>query len=404
MLPWLIFKNYLLSRRSGALVRIIAWHCILGIGMGVAALVIVQSVMNGFNITIRTRMLSVEPHLIVMQQKRPTDEDMERLRSSLRKIAPFEEVEVYESQEFIIRSLEGTFNGALAKGFTPSALELMLKRIWRGGTEIPRLEANEIILGGDLAHSMGVFEGDEVILVPPETLLLPKGEIPKFKKYRVRALLNTQMPEVDSKLMYYSIGANSQMLKSASLQNGFEIRLVDPYIADRAKAALVREGYNVQTWMERDSSLFFALKAESFIMTLFLSLAVLITSFSIVIVMVLLLSQKRQDIGLFMSMGLSYKRTRTVFLRVGLLLSFFGIFGGVLLGTAVCLILERHPLELLPDVYTDSTLPAKLTPRILGFVLLCSSLIAIFGSWLPVWRYISRDPSANLRKPAGGNV
>lgn len=354
--------------------------------------------------TIRSRMLSVEPHLIITQAKRPTTEDIERLKGVMHKIAPIDELEVYDSQEFIIRSMEGTFNGALAKGYSPEALDLMLRRIWRNSTAVPKLEANEIILGSDLAHSMGVYEGDEVILVPPETLLLPKGEIPKFKKFRVRSLLSTQTPEIDSKLLFYSIDGASQMLKSASLQTGFELRLHDPYGAEKAKNALVKQGYSpaagysVQTWMERDSSLFFALKMESFIMTLFLSLAVLITSFSIVIVMVLLLSQKRQDIGLFMSMGMSFQRTRTVFLRVGLLLSFFGIFGGVILGSLICYILETYPLELLPDVYTDSTLPAKLTWRILGFVLLSSSAIAVFGSWLPVWRYISKDPSQNLRK------
>lgn len=398
MLSWLIFKNYLLSRRSGALVKIIAWHCILGVGMGVAALVIVQSVMNGFNQTIRKRMLSVEPHLVLSQAKRPSKNDLQLLEKLLQRVTTVEGVQSYESQDLIIRTLEGTFGGALAKGYSGTDLDALMRRIWRGTSEAPHLGPFEVILGVDLAHSLGLFEGDEVILVPPETLLLPKGEIPKFKKYRVRSLVNTQMPEVDSKLMFYSLDENSGMLKTASLQTGFEVRLRDPYVAPSVKEALVKQGYKAETWMERDSSLFFALKMESFAMSLFLSLAVLITSFSIVIVMVLLMSQKRQDIGLFMAMGLSFRETRMVFLRVGLLLSFIGILGGVLLGTSVCLILDWYPLELLPDVYTDSTLPAKLTWRILGFVLLSSSVIAIGGSWLPVWRYVSRNPSESLRK------
>jgi lipoprotein-releasing system permease protein len=139
-------------------------------------------------------------------------------------------------------------------------------------------------------------------------------------------------------------------------------------------------------------------------MTLFLSLAVLITSFSIVTVMVLLMNQKRQDIGMFMALGLSVQRTRWVFLRVGLLLSFIGIFGGVLLGSLVSLILEWYPLELLPDIYTDSTLPAKLTLRIFLFVLCGSSFLAVLGAWLPVWRYVLDQPAESLRKPAGANI
>src|SRR5580692_5671421 len=99
MLSWLIFKNYLLSRRSGALVRIIAWHCILGIGMGVASLIIVLSVMNGFNLSIRNRMLSVEPHLIVTRPKLPTVEELLSFTQELGKYTLLEQVDRFESQD-----------------------------------------------------------------------------------------------------------------------------------------------------------------------------------------------------------------------------------------------------------------------------------------------------------------
>jgi lipoprotein-releasing system permease protein len=206
------------------------------------------------------------------------------------------------------------------------------------------------------------------------------------------------MPEFDSKLMFYDINSLSKRMKSASRETGFEIRLKDAYKADKIKEKLLEKGIRSETWGERDTSLFFALKMESYAMALFLSLAVLITSFSIVTVMVLLMSQKRQDIGMMMALGLSVKRTRRVFLRVGLLLSYMGILGGVILGGAVCLFLDKYPMELLPDIYTDSTLPAKLTPRILLFVLACSSLIAVLGSWLPIVRYVLTNPSAALRR------
>ncbi|HMN69593.1 MAG TPA: FtsX-like permease family protein, partial [Bdellovibrionales bacterium] len=266
------------------------------------------------------------------------------------------------------------------------------------------LEAGEIILGVDLARSMGIFEGDEVILVPPETLLLPKGEVPKFQKFKVKALLNTQMPEFDSKLLFYNVERLAPRMRSLSREHGYEIRLQDAYEADRVKRGLAERGIAAQTWGERDTSLFFALKMESFAMTLFLSLAVLITSFSIVTVMVLLMSQKRQDIGMFMALGLSVRRTRWVFLRVGLLLSYLGIISGILLGTAVSLFLELHPMELLPDIYTDSTLPAKLTGRIMLFVIGSSSLIAVLGSALPVWRYVMANPSEALRKRGAASI
>jgi lipoprotein-releasing system permease protein len=408
MLPWLIFKNYLLSRRSGALVRIIAWHCVLGIGMGVAALIIVLSVMNGFNLTIRNRMLSVDPHLVITQKAVPTKSELEKMTAIVNSVSRsgVDQIERYETQDMILRSMDGVFGGALAKGYDTDTLFAMQTRIWKGlKRETPppvrassELSGNEVMLGVDLARGLGIFEGDEVIVVPPETLLLPKGEIPRLQKFKVKALLNTQMPEFDSKFMFYNIDKVNPKGKSIGRETGYEVRLHDPYEADRVKAKLEKKGIHAQTWGERDTSLFFALKIESYAMALFLTLAVLITSFSIVTVMVLLMSQKRQDIGMFMALGLSIRRTRIVFLKVGLLLSYLGIFSGFVLGATVCIFLEIHPLELLPDIYTDSTLPARLTWGILLFVLGMSSLIAVLGSMLPVWRYVLGSPAESLRR------
>jgi lipoprotein-releasing system permease protein len=110
------------------------------------------------------------------------------------------------------------------------------------------------------------------------------------------------------------------------------------------------------------------------------------------------MSQKRQDIGMLMALGLSRAKIRILFLQVGLFLSFTGILSGFLIGTGVTVFLEQYPLELLPDIYTDSTLPAKVTAGNLFFVLGCSTFIAVMGSVLPVWRYVRGLPAENLRK------
>jgi lipoprotein-releasing system permease protein len=362
--------------------------------------------MNGFNLTIRNRMLSVEPHLVLKQSTRPTDEQADKLKKVIESVASDSVVAIdrYESQDLILRSVEGMFGGAIAKGYDQRTTQSLVDRIWtstRNEGQKPQFDSlneREVILGTDLARSLGIFEGDDVVLVPPETLLLPKGEIPKLQKFKVKALISTQTPELDSKLLFYDLDSFPTKMRSLSADHGFEIRLTNPYHADSIKRKLSKKGVDVQTWGERDTSLFFALKMESWAMTLFLSLAVLITSFSIVIVMVLLMSQKRQDIGLLMAMGMSLHRVRMTFLQVGLMLSFLGIFSGVVFGIAVSLLLDFYPIELLPDIYTDSTLPAKLSFNILFFVLVSSSFIAVVGSSLPVWRYILNSPAQSLRR------
>lgn len=374
--------------------------------MGVAALIIVLSVMNGFNQTIRSRMLNVEAHLLVPQKDKPTRAGLANVRARLEPAVRhgLETVERYETQDLILRSVDGVFGGAVAKGYDTLTLNQMLRRVWsstRKTTPPPQVESadlqgNEVIIGADLARSLGIFEGDDVILVPPEVLLLPKGEIPKLQKFHVKALLSTQMPEFDAKYVFYNLDRFPDRMRSASREMGYEVRLVDANEADDVKARLAEKKITSQTWGERDTALFFALKMESAAMTLFLSLAVLITSFSIVIIMVLVISQKRRDIGMLMALGLSVKRTQGLFFRVGLLLSAIGIAGGVVLGTSVCLVLDHYQMELLPDIYTDSTLPAKLTLRILFGVLAGSSLIAVLGSWLPVWRTVLTSPAQSL--------
>lgn len=382
--------------------------------MGVAALIIVLSIMNGFNLTIRNRMLSVEPHLVYLQKQRPTEEEGRKIRDVVAAVSPsgVAGVNRFESQDLILRSTEGYFGGAVARGLASDAIHQLMERVWLAGrqeTAKPLAESavlgpREVILGVDLARSLGIFENDEVVLVPPESLLLPKGEIPKLQKFKVKYLVSTQTPEIDAKLMFYSLDDYPVRMRSLSLENGFEVRLKNPYEAEAVKKALLKKGLEMQTWGERDTSLFFALKMESWAMTLFLSLAVLITSFSIVIVMVLLMSQKRQDIGLLMAMGLSFRRVRWTFVQVGLMLSFLGIFSGVIFGTAVCWVLDTYPIELLPDIYTDSTLPAKLSSNILFFVFTCSTVIAVIGSCLPVWRYIVNAPAQSLRRSPTAHI
>lgn len=408
MLSWSLFHHYLLSRRSGALIRIISWVCMAGVGLSVASLIIVLSVMNGFNVTIRSRLLDVDPHLVVLDA-RPADvtgAQEAEIRSLLKgRIASLHR---FNNQDVVVRTLDGVFGGAIATGMDQKALKETLKRFWkdRDGNRPPptpeatTLKRNEIVLGVDLARSLGVFEGDDVLLIPPESLLLPQGEIPKYERVVVKGLVSTERPDVDLKLLMFNsaLAKHGILGHSASQEVGWEIRLKDPYQAEDLKQVLVDHGMSVQSWKDRNTALFFALKMESMAMTLFLSLAVLITSFSIIAVMSLLMTQKRKDLGMLMVMGLSRGRTQQTFTRVGLMLSYIGVGAGLLIGVVVAYAMKWHPISVLPsDVYYDSTLPSDPTLRILVFVVVGSALLALAGAYLPVRYYARFSPSDALR-------
>jgi len=429
------FGRYLFSKRAGALIRTIAWICIVGIGLGVMALVVVLSVMNGFNGTIRERLLAVEPHLVIALpppapggQPRSLDE-LGVLRGELNQL-PGARASIVESQDVILRTLEGTFGGAVAKGMDAEALEKIFSDIQKigkkrhgnyndfvvsqgeGPTDDPtdpsaegdlaqrlaHLEAGEVILGVDLAHSLRIFEGDQILIIPPESLLKPAGETPVYEKVTVRALLSSRVADVDGKMVFYNPGHTlGRFREAASREISLEVRLPEPYDYAAMATEYTRRGFAVQTWVSRNEALFFALKMEKMAMTIFLALAALITCFSIVTVLVLLLTQKRRDLGILMAMGLSPRRTRQVFTRVGILLSACGMGGGLGLGIGISYLLDRYPIDMLPDIYYDSSIPVKVTPELIYFVVGVSAVVAFLSSYLPARINTSAQPSELLR-------
>lgn len=414
-LAWDIFRHYLLSRRAGALVRTVAWLCMCGVALGVMALIVVTSVMNGFNEQIRRRLLAVEPHLVV---KIPGVTEPERLRGlplyAELKAQPELQTEIFENQEVILRTVDGLFQGAVAKGVEPGALSYIIRESRKalapsnprkGDAEVPpesdesmQLGPGEVYVGIDLARSMGIFEGDKLVVIAPEALLLPKGEKPPFERVTVKGFMRTNIQDIDGTMIYYGRGLSfAQLSKSVSREVGLELRVKDPESIDELKAQLLKQGASVETWIDRNSALFYALKMEKVAMSAFLGLAALIASFSIVTVLVLLLTQKRKDIGLLMALGLSAKSTRWLFIKVGLVLSSIGIIGGLLSALAICFLVARYPLPILPDIYYDSTIPAKVEPKFILWILGFSAVIAGFSAYWPARAATRETPSSALR-------
>ena len=415
-MAWDFFRHYLLSRRAGSLIRTVAWLSIAGVALGVMSLVIVISVMNGFNDSIRRRLLAVEPHLVVrINGVKSVDQLKEsnvyhRLSQDQRL-----QTDVFENQDVIIRSVDGNFGGAVARGIEAKTLDYILRETRRalsksnyigtGNIDTPpvaiestELGPGELLLGIDLARRLGIFEGDRVTIVAPEALLLPPGEAPPFAQAVVKGLVTTDVADIDAKMIYYGQGRTLTALRgSPSREVGIEVRLPKPEEFQALKSEIEGMGAHVESWVDRNSSLFFALRMEKFAMSVFLGLAALIASFSIITVLVLLLTQKRKDIGLLMSLGLSPKKTRALFIRVGLILSLIGIGGGVVLGVVICLVINSVSIPILPDVYYDSTIPATVEPLFVLGILVIALLIAWLSAWLPARSTTNETPSSALR-------
>ncbi len=376
------------------------------------SLVIVIGIMNGFNESIRKRMLAVEPHLVA---RVPDVRSVEALKGTavFKKLAGDStlQTDIFENQDVIIRTVDGLFGGAVARGVEPKTLLYILRETRKVQAppsngdiepaeileESGNLGPGEVIVGIDLARSLGIFEGDKITLIAPEALLLPPGEAPPFERATVKSLITTNLADIDAKMIYYGQGKSLSAFRlSPSREIGVEVRMPSPEEFAPLKAEIEAMGAVADSWVDRNSSLFFALKMEKLAMGVFLSLAAMIAGFSIVTVLVLLLTQKRKDIGLLMSLGLSPKQTRTLFVRVGLILSMIGIGGGLFLGVIFCLVINSVSIPILPDVYYDATIPATVDPVFVIGILVVATTIAYLSSWFPARATTRETPSISL--------
>lgn len=415
MLIFDIFRRYFFSKRAGALVRSLARLCLFGNAISVTALILVSSIMNGFNQSQSEKLLAVEPHLVITGPKAEErfttflDERHGLDAGEVDEIAPF------ETQDVIIRTLDGAFSGGVAKGVMPVPLNQLLKRAAdsqeylnpnaaeEGADEnqvdaLERMGPGEVLIGAELAGNLGLYQGDEVILVAPEGLLMPAGEIPPYAKVKIASTLNTGIANIDSQMLYYDRTTSLKSLKNAaSREMGIEVRLKDPHRQNTWVEKLRAGGFETSSWAERNSSLFFALKMEKIAMSSFLALTILITSFSLITVIVMLLTQKRQEIGVLMALGLSKRRAQMLFQGVGFLLSSSGMFIGLIFGLGLAFLLQVTDFPILPEIYTDRRLPSVVDFSQIGWITLGLFALAFLASWLPVKGSLELTPSEAIR-------
>lgn len=401
------FRKYLFSARAGALVKKISWLTVIGLAISVASLVVVISVMTALNHNIQDRTLAVEPHLTVeiAGVRSPALLEAHPLTAKLRENGELK-VQVYENQDVILRTLDGHFRGAVARGLSQDSLNRMIFQMQkmdskRNGEPLsPEILApGEVLIGVDLAVGLGVFEGDSLMVVPPESLLLPPTEAPKYEKVKVKRIISTSLADVDAQNIFYVRDHTLTRLRdSQSRQTGIEVWTPDPSEADSYKDNLKSfPEARVQTWKERNSALFFALRLEKVVITLFLSMAALIASFSMISVLVLLISQKRKEIGILQAIGFSSARVQKLFMQIGICLGGLGLGVGLILGAAISYWLEKNPLNVLPDIYYDSSIPAYLDGEFIVWIFIVGSLIGLLGSYYSSRSAARVSPSDALR-------
>lgn len=420
--------RYLLARRKQAFIYIISAMSVLGVAIGVAALVIVLGVYNGFTTDIRDKILGANAHIIVSGPLAaltapPSDADLEAMRNGgeapdlsgiaavLRRIDATPGVVGSTSflyAEGMLSSPRGV-KGVVLRGIDPqtaphvlSMLDNLISGSVAGLTPSVEGAPPGVLIGKELALRLGLTVGSRVNLLSPSGQKTTAGFQPRIRPYKVAGIFQTGMFEYDSSLGFISLAAARDLLGLPPDQiSGIEVTVKDVYKADTVAAALQKELgplASVRTWMDMNANLFAALKLERIGMFILLTMVVLIGSFSIVTTLVMLVMEKTHDIAILMSMGATKGTIRRIFMLQGTIIGVVGTLLGYVLGIGLALLLQRYQfIKLPPGVYTVDHLPILLDWVDIAMVGVSAMVLCFLATIYPARQAASLEPAEALR-------
>jgi lipoprotein-releasing system permease protein len=405
-----ISLRYLLAKRRQTFISLITLISIAGVAVGVTALIVVLAVMNGFQEDLRNRILGVTSHVVVGSYSGAMS-NYEDVIANVEKEPGVIAATPFIYSQVMLTSGRST-SGAVLRGIEPlsasKVIRLQENMIGNLADLSPKREGADpsahpgIILGSELAKSLGVQQGDWITMISPTGRLTPMGQTPKSKLFQVVGRLQSGMYEYDSSLAYVDLAAAQQFLGIGDTVTGVEIRLRDIYQAAKVAETLIKERlgapYWARDWMQMNSSLFSALKLEKVVMFVILTLIILVAAFNIVSSLIMLVMEKGRDIAILKAMGATTASIRKIFVLEGFMIGVSGTMLGLLGGFGLCGALERYKfIDLPPGIYHISKLPVKIEAADVAFIALAAIAISLVATLYPSRQAAKLDPSEALR-------
>ena len=392
---WMLSLRYLRARRKEGFISVIAGFSFLGIMLGVATLIIVMSVMNGFRAELMNKILGLNGHMVVHAIDTPFN-DFDLVTDRISRLDGIVSVMPTVEGPVMASSPLGA-TGALVRGVRAGDLK-SLKSV-AGNVRDGSLEEFDggegVVLGRRLAENLGLIAGEKVTLIAPRGAATPFGVAPRVKSYRVLATIEVGMSEYDSTFAFMPLAEAQLFFNKENVVSALEVMVADPDRMDDYKlaveAAAGRSVFLVD-WRQRNSTFFSALQVERNVMFLILTLIVLVAALNIVSGLIMLVKDKGQDIGILRTMGATQGAILRVFFITGASIGVVGTFAGFALGLVVCLNVEtiRQGLswatgtELFsPELYYLSQLPAELDSGEVTMVVIMSLVLSFLATLYP---------------------
>jgi len=407
-----IAGRYLRARRKYRFISLITFLSVAGVTVGVMALIVVLAVMAGFESDLKKRILGIDSH-IVLERSDQRMMGYHRLCERLKAFDGVTSATPFITTQTLLRSNVG-IAGSVVRGIDPSDTDLEIQGMGSVGlTALKALDRSDssdigldpalpgIVLGQELARSLGVIAGDVIYVISPRGMVSPVGHMPAMKRFGIVGLFETGMYEYDGALAFIHLDDAQHMLRMGRTVTGIEIRVDDIYDARRIAAAILEElgaPYNARDWMEMNRNFFSALKLEKTMMFILLTLIVLVATFNISSSLIMMVMEKTRDIAILKAMGATDDAVRRIFVFKGVTIGFLGTILGGALGTLLCLLLKRYEFVKLPsDVYYITTLPVQLDWPMVILIGLSTLVISLVSTLYPAGRAAGLNPSEALR-------
>ena len=423
-MPYELFISlrYLRARRKQVFLSIITFISIAGIFLGVAALIIVIAVMNGFETDLRTKILGINSHVIVMDHTGGM-RDYPRVMQEVSRVPGVVAATPFIYSQAMLKN-GNTVTGVVLRGLSmEDALKVInlgkiregsLDYLKEGTRSIPGLKPElsglpGILIGRELAKHLGVFLFETLYVVSPAGVSTPMGMVPRMKPFVVVGIFESGFYEYDSTLAFISLKTCQEFLNMGDLVTGLEIRVDDIYRADKIAKTIERKlGYPYwgRNWMEMNRNLFSALRLEKRVMFIILSLIVLVAAFNIISALIMIVMEKNKDIAILKTMGATRTDIMKIFIFQGVVVGALGTVLGCIAGLAVAFNLEAisrfveklFGFKILPgDVYYLSELPSQVNFGDVGIIIAGTMLISFLSTIYPSWRASRLDPAEALR-------
>ena len=398
-----VARRYLTARRKQAFISVITLISVVGIAIGVAALVIAIALITGFQGDVQDKILGATSHVMVSDLGGQGLADYDDMAAKIRDLPGVVSVSPVVYNTVLITGM-GESSGALVKGIDferERAGSDWLRNLESGRIPVAGGTRDGILLGRELALRLGAQVGDTVQIVTASSTLSPIGLLPKRKTFEVSGIFNTGLYEFDSTTALVAIGAAQKLFGLEGRASYIQVKLADifaaPEIGERIKAVLPATVY-ITTWMELNKSLFSALKLEKNIMFLTITLIVIVAALNIIATLILMVMEKTRDIGILMAIGATPRMINRVFFFQGALIGVIGTVLGTVLGLGWCALANAFQLIKIPvDIYQISYVPFRMRPLDLALIVGITLLISFVSTLFPARRAAKVDPVVALK-------